>query len=453
MHVGRLVKGTAPVKVVHLSECALAAPRPERLHLPHVAEGAAPQPLLAERTHEERGRLNPRLRPHARGGTSPDQERVVVTHLTSVHPPKDARIYHKECRSLAAAGFQVLLIAPSEQEWAEDGVALVKVRLRRLRWRRMVLSPLEILRKTLQTKSRIVHLHDPELIPLGVLLKLLGRHVIYDAHENLPRQVLSKHWIPHRLRPSVSVLASVVESTAALAFDGIVAATESIARRFPRHKTVVVRNFPRLNECPELSTPLASRPLRLAYTGGLTCGQGIREMIAAMERLPQDMAVTLSLAGEFKPPDLANEVRRMQGWKRVEFLGVQSRENVFRLLLSSFAGIVVDHPLPNYVDGLSTKMFEYMLAGLPVIVSDFPQWRRIVTEVRCGIVVDPLNPDDIAQAILWLVRNPEEAQAMGSRGREAVRSLYNWDKEVGALLSLYDRIAETAVGRKRRPRR
>ena len=128
----------------------------------------------------------------------------------------------------------------------------------------------------------------------------------------------------------------------------------------------------------------------------------------------------------------------MVGWSKVRFHGWSSRTEVANILGDVRAGLVVLHPLKNYIDSFPTKMFEYMAIGLPVIASDFPLWRRIISDVNCGLFVDPQNPEAIAKAMQWILDHPQEAEDMGRRGRKAVEEVYNWKSESVKLANLYE---------------
>jgi len=130
----------------------------------------------------------------------------------------------------------------------------------------------------------------------------------------------------------------------------------------------------------------------------------------------------------------------MSGWRQVEALGFLSREEVFRLMLRSRVGLVILHPLKNYLNALPVKMFEHMAAGLPVIASAFPLWRQIIEKNHCGLCVDPFDSEQIAQAIQWIMEHPEEAKQMGGNGRKSVEERYNWEMEKQTLLTLYENI-------------
>jgi len=300
----------------------------------------------------------------------------------------------------------------------------------------------QVYRSAVRADGDVYHFHDPELIPMGFLLRLRGKKVVYDVHEDLPRQILSKHWIPWWLRGVVAKGAELMEALAARFLDGIVAATPAIAARFPREKTVVVQNFPILSEFVVSEVvPYKERPPYVVYVGGISVIRGIFEMVKAMEHLPPNGQATLVIAGEFTPPALEEEVRKLPGWERVQFLGWQTRQQVVSLLGKARMGLVLLHPTPNYIDALPVKLFEYMAAGIPVVASDFPLWRRIVEEASCGLLVNPLDPGAIAEAITWLLEHPEEAEAMGKRGRRAVLEKYNWEKEAEKLIEFYRSIS------------
>lgn len=364
-----------------------------------------------------------------------------VCILTTVHPLFDTRIFHKQAKTLVQAGYDVTLIAQHEKDEVVDGVKIIALPKPRNRFARMFGLSWWAFRLARRERAAIYHFHDPELIPIGLLFKLRGKQVIYDVHEDVPKQILSKEWIPRPLRKMVAGAARVTEALASWVFDSIVAATPAIAKRFPAGKTIVVQNFPILKElvAPE-STPYQNRPAKIIYVGGITAIRGIREMVQAMSLLPESLNARLILVGEFSPQSLEAEVRGLPGWEHTEFVGWQDRASVARLLGEARVGLVILHPRPNYIEAWPVKLFEYMSAGLPVIASDFPLWREIVEGERCGLLVDPLDPAAIAKAIQWILERPEEAEAMGPRGQKAVFERYNWDTEAAKLIALYRRL-------------
>jgi len=133
-------------------------------------------------------------------------------------------------------------------------------------------------------------------------------------------------------------------------------------------------------------------------------------------------------------------MQALPGWQRVNVLGFLDRAGVRDVLGRSMAGLVTFHPAPNHIDSQPNKMFEYMSAGIPVIASDFPLWREIIAGNDCGLLVDPLNPAAIAEAIDYLISHPEEAERMGRNGRRAVEEQYNWEHEATKLIQFYEQI-------------
>jgi glycosyltransferase involved in cell wall biosynthesis len=364
-----------------------------------------------------------------------------VCLLTSVHGPFDIRIFHKEARSLAKKGYSVTIVVPHSEDTQRDGVEIKAVPVPRTRPERMSLTLWRLFWSALDTNASVFHFHDPELIPIGILLKLLGKRVVYDVHEDVPADILDKSWIAPSLRSSISRAAAWTETAAACRFDAIVAATPRIAQSFPDTKTLTVQNFPQLDVQLETETmSYSNREPLIAYVGGISELRGAREMIEAMSVLSESAPARLQLAGFFDPPESQQELAKKPGWRRVDFLGWLSPTEVRELLRRSRLGVVVFHPIENHIMSQPNKLFEYMSAGLPIVASDFPLWRSIIQEARCGILVDPMNPAVIAESIRWLLEKPTEAEAMGLRGREAVRRIYNWENEEQKLVELYARL-------------
>lgn len=366
-------------------------------------------------------------------------------HLTSVHHACDTRIFHKECRTLAKVGYEVVLIAPHNRDETINGVRIQAVPKPKGRRERMTRTAWRVYREAWQDNAGLYHFHDPELIPIGLLLKARGKRVIYDVHEDVPRQLLSKYWLPRWSRRALAWITETVEDLSARVFDGIVAATPTIAQRFPPQKTVTVQNFPPLDQLtpPQpLDTAQEQSPL-IVYVGGMSITRGIKEIVQAMTLLPESRHVQLVLAGMFQPPELEAELRQMPGWKRVKFVGWQDHQGVTQLLSTAQIGLVLLHPIINYLDSYPVKLFEYMAAVLPVVASNFPLWKAIVEGNECGLTVDPLNPKEIAQAIEYLLDHPKVRQKMGENGRRAVLEKYNWENEAKKLLALYERLLKS----------
>ena len=375
-------------------------------------------------------------------------ERTEIAILTSVHPRGDTRIRVREISALVTSlGRTVSLFVQDGKGDSTEASGMIRIidtgQAPPGRLTRMILGVWRMWRAVRTARPRVVHFHDPELIPLGVILRCCGYRIVYDVHEDLPRQVLTKYWLPAVARRPISWAVSACEWLAARVFDAIVPAEPKIAGRFPPQKTTLVQNFPILDELVTTeSIPYQKRPPHFAYIGGITRIRGINEMITAISytkgREKQD--TQLCLAGAFQPAGLQAEVQASPSWRQVYFSGWADRKQVAEILASVRVGLVVLHPTPKYLDAWPTKMFEYMSVGLPVIVSDFPLWRGIVEDAGCGLLVDPLDPQAIADAMQWILDHPAEAEAMGKRGREAVEKHYNWDTEAEKLVALYNKL-------------
>lgn len=366
---------------------------------------------------------------------------IKITHLTSVHPRYDTRIFIKMCSSLAKnKDYHVsLIVADGKGDETKNGVKILDVGSNTGgRLFRMTKTVKKVFEKAKDLNSDMYHIHDPELIPIGLKLKKIGFNVIYDAHEDLPKQLLSK---PYLNKPAKIILSNALEKYQKLIcnkFNYIITATPYIRDKFLKinKNTVDINNFPIIGELFN-DIPWSEKKDEVCYVGSLSSIRGIKEIVKAMEYLEN---IKLNLVGTFNEKLIEEEVKSYNGWQSVNELGFMHRTGVSNVMKFSKVGIVTFYPLPNHIDSQPNKMFEYMSAGLPVIASNFPLWKEIIEGNNCGICVNPLDPREIAEAISYIITHPVEAQKMGQNGKNAVLEQYNWGIEEKKLFDVYNKI-------------
>ena len=384
---------------------------------------------------------------------------IRICHFSTVHRGVEIRIVRKELASLAAAGYDAhAVIAATPEEVAEAaklGVTIHPLQERPGAGRvsRMTRKMYDAWSQCRAVDAQLYHFHDPELIPLGLLLKLSGRKVVIDVHEDLANQILTKHWIPAPIRKVVSRLARGMERIAARRLDGTVVAASKLGPFFEdvARRLMVVHNYPLLSELAsppteeEANLPLSELVKKLppathvAYVGGISRIRGIYEAVAAVEKAD----VGLVLAGTFKTKAERDQAAAMSGWPRVDELGWVARDGIRAALQRSFAGLCTLHPTPNHVSAEPIKLLEYMAAGIPSIVSDIPDWVEFVEKHDIGLCVDPMDVDAIAKAIVTLRDDPERRAQMGRNGQKAVMEQYNWNTQAKRLEALYEEILKS----------
>jgi glycosyltransferase involved in cell wall biosynthesis len=374
-------------------------------------------------------------------GTASAQMHVRVAVLTSVHVPSDTRIYHRECKALAEAGYAVTLVAQEGIDTPLPGVASLALGRARGRAARVAVTTTRAMAAALRLRARIVHLQDPELVPVGLLLRLFGRRVIYDVHEDYPQRVRHKPYLASWQRALFPPVVTGMEWAAGRLFSAVVAATPEIAARFPSHQCVTVQNFPEIGELGDIATgDYAKRAPRVAYVGDLTQERGVLAAIDAIARC-RTPGARLDLAGPVSCPAVR---RRIDAGlpDNVTLHGRLGRPAVRELLARARVGLVLLHPLPGYDVSWPVKLFEYMAAGLPTVATDFASWRARFADIGSIRFVDPRDPGAVAAAIDDLLADPQAARAAGEAGRTAMRARYSWEREREKLLDLYAKLRD-----------
>ena len=367
-----------------------------------------------------------------------DKGRIKICILTSAHSSFDERIFHKEAKTLAKAGYNVVLIAQHTREETVDGVRIVPLPEPRNRFERMTKVVWKLFRLALKEKANVYHFHDPELIPVGMILKFFGKTVIYDVHEDYAKQILTKEWVGNvYVRKFVAFITNVIEQAGAFLFDGVAAATPDIAKKFNPSKTFLLRNLPTL-ELIDKVQPVdckTDKPI-VMYVGGLARIRGMKEIIQAMEFVGDK--AELWLLGKWESEEFKKECEGLEGWKYTKYLGLVSLSEVYEYMKGVDIGISILYPIKNYITSLPIKAFEYMACSLPMVMSNFAYWQETFGE--CALFVNPYDPEDIAEKVLYLLDNPDEAKKLSDEGRGLIEKKYNWEAEQGKLLDVYKKV-------------
>ncbi|MBR4330237.1 MAG: glycosyltransferase [Candidatus Riflebacteria bacterium] len=389
-------------------------------------------------------------------------KKAKIVHLTSAHTRYDIRIFLKICCSLANAGYDINLVVADGKGYEEkNSVKIYDVGKPLRRIERMLKSSLLVYKRALLLNGDIYHIHDPELLPYAYLLKLKGKKVIFDSHEDTPRQILTKPYLLFRhcealkepwqsrnlhsfyidvinknFLKSISFIYEKVEKFICSRLNCVVTATPFIRDIFSKYNSnsIDINNFPMLGELE--NSEKTDKKNQICYVGGIKPIRGIFEIIEAMKYVKND--IKLCIAGNYLDEITSEELLKREGSEKIELNGFLNRIEVKKLLGESIAGIVTFLPLSNHINAQPNKMFEYMSASLPVIASDFPLWKEIIERNKCGICVNPQDPKKIAESIDYLFEHQKEAAEMGKNGRNAVYEKYNWANEEKKLLKLYD---------------
>lgn len=363
-----------------------------------------------------------------------------ICHLTSGHVRNDVRIFYKEMTSLKKTGCQLsLVVADGMGDENAGEIQIYDIGKPSGRINRWLKTRKKIYKKAIELDADIYHFHDPELISTGKKLANKGKTVIYDVHEDTPRQILNKPYLSKFIAKIISGIFERFENRSIKYFSCLVCATPFIRKRFEKiHSNAVdVNNFPLLSEF-DTEIDAQFNENTICYVGGISVVRGLETMIRSLEYIKTD--VKLHMAGYLTSEDsgVFEDLKKLDQWKKVEYHGFVDRKGVSDIIRKSKTGLVLLKPLPNYLDSLPIKMFEYMAAGVPVIASDFPYWKSIVEENHCGLTADPLNPQEVAEKIQYLLDKPEIAREMGANGKKAVKEKFNWGIEEKKLIDIYN---------------
>ena len=209
--------------------------------------------------------------------TNPNKQKAV--HISLRHSADDLRIFHKECTTLSKNNFDVYYMVPTNKIYQNNEVKIIPLKDHGSEIKNVTKNYLTILKKSFNIDSNIYHLHDPDLIPIGILLKLIHKKIIYDAHEDHPKNVLKRG----KSKILIASLFYFFEKLATFLFDHIIVATPEIGKKYPEKKTSLVMNTPILNLIDSIPSKKISKEKFVGiYPGWITEDKGTIEIQIAL---------------------------------------------------------------------------------------------------------------------------------------------------------------------------
>ncbi len=371
-----------------------------------------------------------------------------VCHVISGYFRNDARVFLRQCKSLHNNGFAVTILTnDGEPDEVLDGIRIFDCNKPWPRWKTLLSAKTQFLQKALEIDADIYQLHSPELLPLGLALKKAGKKIVYDAHEDMPRHILEKEWLPYPSRKLVSAVFEKYMMHALRQYDEIVSPHSHVVANFQEAlgKGVLIANFPLVGDNWDFSRDdFVARGNVLCYSGTVYAYSNQEEIVEAVGAFDD---LQYRIAG-YIDEEHSNRLLAGPNGSKVQFLGRLSRSDLHEFYRTALMGVVIYDYKLNLGDRLGSygtnKVFEYMEAGLPFICTDYILWKDIIDRHECGVYVAPGKPDEIRNAIAFLLEDRNRAYRMGQNGRKAVLEEFNWTSEEKKYVTLFRNLSPVA---------
>ena len=385
-----------------------------------------------------------------------------ITHITSVHPRYDIRIFHKMASSISHSGNDCsLVVFDGLGNEFLNGVRIIDLgKLSKSRFFTFISITIKLYFSLINQKTDIYHLHDPELFFIGLLLRFKKRLVVFDLHEDIFSQIVKKKYLKYYTNYLCSLFIKILFFFFLRYFNYIVCATNYISNKYRYYNNHInsVQNYPKVNLTAKDSmnsslsisdesfltycgsTISLSNKFIITYVGDISFDRGLVEMVSLSKILPCN--VILVLAGQCTCLESRELLIKSHKQGLICYLGLIDRNRVSDLLDISNVGLCLLKPVKNYYNSKPTKIYEYMLHRVPFLASNFPEITKIVQNYKCGVIVDPKNPQDISSAALNLISDEDKCKMFGQNGRHAILKNYNWSSEFLKLHKIYNQLIQ-----------
>jgi glycosyltransferase involved in cell wall biosynthesis len=371
---------------------------------------------------------------------------VKVCHVSPIEGGLDNRACTRQGFPSVSYGLCVSMVGPHDLAGSIQNVEFVPVVKSRNRALRILRAPNGAFR-ALRQNADIYHVHSPENIPTGLLLKWLFRkRVVYDSREDFPAMMLNKTYLPSGLRRLAQKAVFKAERLAATCFDGFVTADSGTLRphgKVGRSKKLVFYNLPNLEFFPKPSG--GDKLFDLVYRGGLSERAGTLVLLEALRMLTDvGLRPNLLMFGYTDNEDarrlIKNHILALELENQVTLGGRIPHDQMAATLSRARVAVCPLQKNPKFLNNIPVKVFESWACELPVVSTDLPPIRPFYSRDQYHLLVKPGDPRDLARAIRELLEHPSEIIRIGRQCRRKVIERYNNANEIRKLLFFYQRI-------------
>lgn len=367
-----------------------------------------------------------------------------AVHVGYYHANDDTRIVKKECKTLSESSRYNLTYITSNRNSSvgtqeKDGIRIIVLPLVDKRFVRLFRYINDLYKEIVQISPDVCHIHEFVLYPLIKKLKKKNIKIILDFHENDIEVWRDK--FRDKYGNTVSKIffhfISKYEKTCVKRADATIVVDRKLENRIGKYgkPPVLIPNYPIVSTAIE-SLESIRQNKNICFAGGYSDTWSIKKIMMSLELLDE---VNFLLAG-FGDDKYIDSLKSYSSWERTKYYGKIPFDSVQNeIYKNSTAGVALLKYDESWSDGPlgNTKIFEYMLAGLPVICTDFPIWKEIIESNNCGICVNPNDIRAIVDAISFVMSDSKSAMEMGENGRKLVMKKYNWEKLAVKLEQLY----------------
>lgn len=370
---------------------------------------------------------------------------MAIAIVTSIHPDFDARVW-RHARLLALSGHTVHLVAPwaVEAGSGSDGVIFHPFKKAQSRASRLLNIPMNLLPTLWRIlgKVDVVHFHDIDLLPWMTLLALF-KPVVYDVHENYPDEMLVREWIPRPLRRPLAWVVRWGQWLCAQVIRNIVLVAPSQEPDFQsfRLRKTYIFNYASRALIDTVKSDLSQREPKVVFIGAHHENNGSWLLLDIAERLqsraPKIRIVTTGRFFDEKFRQQFSDEIAKRGLGNIDLLPTVKPPQIMDILNQAMIAISPNLRVPQQIKGIHTKIFEYMAAGLPIVISDLPHQIEVVERNNAGLMAKPEDPQTFVDAVIRLVADPVLAAELGRAGQQAYIHHYCYESQLNSILQYY----------------